>query len=316
MIFHDTSGYVARDSGININNVLLAEVDTLDTVCTRDNWTDDNIEGRNAGGNVWGIFINDNTTLMELRVDGAVGQRPMFRLYPPNWASAIYRGDAVVFLDGIVDSEFIIYDDATIPLFGITESDGLTDHYDNEITNVLRSYVDHSTHFEVMTDSDDWYGWEADEGSTANNALVFVGYSTANATNNSRACWAGYSSQTTLQDKYAYGFVAAPRDAYCIGPNGIVVLVRSSSTSVARNYVNILFDDTILTAAINSMRSTVAGEWNAYQLTGAALPAAWTSSIPTVTLDGIACRGLDIRADVFSSHSNYMSLPKVLVDWD
>ncbi len=171
------------------------------------------------------------------------------------------------------------------------------------------------TGYTMAIDSGDWFGWEPDEGSSANNAVVLRGYSTANATNNSLSGWGGFSQSATLQDIYLYGFIRAPAVATSIGVNGIVILVRSSATGITTNKANILFDDTVNWTNQLNMVSTTDDEWNAYQITLPNLPAAWSNTVPTVTLDGIAQRGLNARINLFTSLTNDIEA-KVLVDWD
>lgn len=162
----------------------------------------------------------------------------------------------------------------------------------------------------------DWEGEEWDGGSTTNNALTWDGYSTADATNNSLSGDAWYSSQTSFQERYFYYLVGFPAVATKIGGDGLSFQVRSSSTNPAVCKINALIDDTSGTVTnIDSMLSTVANAWNTYSLAATSLPAAWTSAVPTWAEDGITIRGLDVRLDVFSSHSNRIQC-RMFIDID
>ena len=163
----------------------------------------------------------------------------------------------------------------------------------------------------------DWEGDEVGLGSTTNNAVVWDGYSTANATNNTLSGDAWYSAAgNIIQDKYYFGFIPAPPTASRIGSNGIAFQVRASNTNIANAYINVLIGDTSGTITnIASMRGTSANEWKTYSLPGSNLPSAWTSAVPSWVEDGITVRGLDLRADAFLWKSNNIQC-KSFVDWD
>jgi hypothetical protein len=160
-----------------------------------------------------------------------------------------------------------------------------------------------------MIGTGDWEGDEVGEGSlgTGTNNVVWTGYSTANATNNSKAGDAWYSSQTVLNDKYYYGQFTFERDTD-LAVESIAIGVRSSSTGATTNRVNILMDDTKgNTFSTNNLVSSTADEWNWYNFAAADIGVAtWTNTLPNWTEDGGSRTnyGLNVRADAFSSHSN------------
>jgi hypothetical protein len=160
-----------------------------------------------------------------------------------------------------------------------------------------------------MIRTGDWEGDEVGKGSlgTGTNNVVWTGYSTANATNNSLAGDAWYSSQIVLNDKYYYSQLAFDRDT-SLAVESIAIGVRSSSDGPLTNKVNILIDDTKgNTFSTNNLVSTTAGAWNWYNFAAADIGVAtWTNTLPNWTEDGGARTnyGLNVRADAFSSHSN------------
>ncbi|MGB2814439.1 MAG: hypothetical protein WBC75_05025, partial [Dehalococcoidales bacterium] len=160
-----------------------------------------------------------------------------------------------------------------------------------------------------MIGTGDWGGDEVGEGSlgTGTNNVVWTGYSTANATNNSLSGDGFYCSQTVLNSKYYYGQFTFERDT-SLAVESLAIGVRSSSTGPLTNKVNILIDDTKgNTFATNNLVSTTAGAWNWYNFAAADIGVAtWTNTLPNWTEDGGARTnyGLNVRADAFSSHSN------------
>ena len=160
-----------------------------------------------------------------------------------------------------------------------------------------------------MIGTGEWGGDEVGEGSlgTGTNNVVWTGYSTANATNNSLSGDGFYCSQTVLNSKYYYGQFTFERDT-SLAVESLAIGVRSSSTGPLTNKVNILIDDTKgNTFATNNLVSTTAGEWNWYNFGAADIGVAtWTNTLPNWT-EASGSRtnyGLNVRADAFSSHSN------------
>jgi len=171
------------------------------------------------------------------------------------------------------------------------------------------------TGYTLVIDTADWCGDQVGVGSlgSGSNAVVWTGYSTANATNNSLSGDAWFSSQTFLNDKYYYAFAPAPATATKL--SGITVLVRSSGDGVTTNYVNLLFDDTSNVFTTNNLCSSTPDAWRAYTFTAAEINSAWTNAVPTNVLDGVSVRGLNVRCDAFLSYSQTIQC-KVLFDWD
>jgi hypothetical protein len=92
--------------------------------------------------------------------------------------------------------------------------------------------------------------------------------------------------------------------------------VRSEATSALTNYVDVLIGDCQAYTNIDDMVSATANEWTSFQLTQAQLPSAWTSAVPHIVRGGVNVRGLTFLAGMYSSHSNMMSFPCVLIDWE
>ncbi|MHC4616333.1 MAG: hypothetical protein ACYTEQ_01130 [Planctomycetota bacterium] len=172
--------------------------------------------------------------------------------------------------------------------------------------------------FLLAVDTVDWGGWETGEGSlgSGTNNVVFVGYSTPNATNQRNTGWAATSSQSVQNDKYAYARIKAETNWY-IGPQGIAVGVRSSSTAVGTNKVNILIDDGNVTVGTNNLVSSSADEWRTYTISQAACAAAdsgWTNTGPDIVYGSVTTPGLNVRADFFAAHNETIQCI-VFVDW-
>jgi hypothetical protein len=157
------------------------------------------------------------------------------------------------------------------------------------------------TNWIMLVDCDDWGGEETGEGSTASNALVWTGYSTPNATNNSNAGDAWFSANAALQDLYFYQTVYFPADMIRLVE--LKLLVRSSSTATADNYVTLLLDDTYNTGSTASKCSASADVWSGFTCT---VDEDWTNNVPTMqnAKGGLALTALNARIDAFVKDSN------------
>jgi hypothetical protein len=162
-----------------------------------------------------------------------------------------------------------------------------------------------------MIDTGDWGGDQVGAGSlgSGTNNVVWAGYSTANATNSENSGDAWYSSQIVLNDKYYFKTFTFERDT-SLALESLWIGVRSSATSPLTNKVNLQIDDTVSIFATNNLCSSSAGVWNWYgpYETSTDLPASWTNTLPTWVNGTRTNFGLNVRADVFTSHSNSIQL--------
>jgi len=156
------------------------------------------------------------------------------------------------------------------------------------------------TNWILLVDCDDWGGEETGEGSlNSSNAVVWTGYSTANATNNANAGDAWFSAETDLQDLYFYQTVSFPADMVRLV--GLKLLVRSSSNNSANNYVTLLLDDGVNAASTATKLSASADVWAGHDAT---VNAAWTNTAPSITRGGLTLKALNARIDAFVKSSN------------
>lgn len=172
--------------------------------------------------------------------------------------------------------------------------------------------------FELSVSSKNgWGGYMSGVGSSANNLLTVVGWSTVNATNEDISGWAFYSSSSDLQDKYAWADINLPSlatnfyQAGNVSETSIVIRVRTSSIDNTSNKVTIVFGDTLIYNAISvdNMTSITANAWNSYYITNGALPAHWKTNF-----NGIR-PALKVRGNYFSCNSNYVQWAEIWTKW-
>jgi hypothetical protein len=165
------------------------------------------------------------------------------------------------------------------------------------------------TGFELAVDSSDWFGWETGQGSTTNNAIVATGYSVANATNNINSGYSWFSGDTVIiQDKYSYARLRIPSYASDWATTALVVRVRTESTGITTNKINLLFDDEVNTHTMNSLVSTVANEWREYIVL--------KTNIADTLGAALDRPAINIRADSFSWRSNDCGFVEIYAGWE
>jgi len=161
-----------------------------------------------------------------------------------------------------------------------------------------------TTNWVLLCGFGDWEGEKVGSGAGTNNAVVWGdGYGTFAASNNiGGECW--YSTAAALQDRYYKVDAGLPGKMSRFGPNGLRVVMRSSSTNPLVNKVDILFDDGQATDSLTTMASLTADAFREYSISESDLPASWSNAVPTVTLGTTAMRMLMIRATAYTSTSN------------
>jgi hypothetical protein len=157
-----------------------------------------------------------------------------------------------------------------------------------------------------------WGGYQTGIGSTTNNAIVVLGYSAPNATNNADSGWSFFSSATNVvQDKYAYARLRIPPWATNWGATAMVFRVRTSSDNALTNTVNVLFSDGQNSyQPFTNMVSSSPGAWTTNTIPLTNLPAAWTGT----NFNSIRPY-LSVRGDYFAWRSNYVQWVEIWANW-
>jgi hypothetical protein len=149
----------------------------------------------------------------------------------------------------------------------------------------------------------DWEGWEIDEGSLGDgtNNVVFTGYSTRDATNLINGGWAATCSRSVQNDKYVYSYPSWFTNMY-VGPGGINIDVRSSSTNSATNKFDCIIVDGFNAVTTNGLVSTTADEWETFNIPQSWLPSDWTNTGPTYVRGATTNYGFMVGGDYFAAY--------------